>query len=144
MDELIAALGSPRFVERELAAHALQNRNDVTLADLEAALLVDELSLEQRRRLSAAAKLRFETEPRAAMGITLGQMTDLGLPITGTTEGFDSTNWLRGGDIITSIDGVDIRSLEDLQVSIIANAPGARVPVRFIREGAAMEAEVEL
>ena len=144
VDELIAALDSPGFVDRELATHALQNLPTVTLAELEAALTVDALSLEQRRRLSAAAKLRFLTEPRAAMGITLGQISDLGLPITGTTEGFDSVNKLRGGDIITSIDGLEIRSLTDLQVSIIANAPGTVVPVRFIRDGGAMETALEL
>lgn len=144
VEGLIAALASPRFVDRELATHALQNLPSVSLVELEAALTVDQLSLEQRRRLSAAAKLRFLTEPRAAMGITLGQITDLGLPITGTTPGFDAANRLRGGDIITSIDGVEIRSLTDLQVSIIANAPGVVVPVRFIRDGGAMEAGVEL
>lgn len=141
---LIAELESPDFVDRELASHALQNLNTVTLADLEAALTVDELTLEQRRRVSAAARMRFLTEPRAAMGINLGQITDLGLPITGTTRGFDSTTKLRAGDIITSIDGLEIRSLRDLQVSIIANAPGTVVPVRFLRDGGAMETALEL
>ncbi len=144
VERLIAALDSPGFVERELATHALQNLPTVALSDLEDALAVEALTLEQRRRLSTAAKLRFLTEPRAAMGITLGQMTDLGLPITGTTPGFDSTNKLRAGDIITSIDGLEIRSLTDLQVSIIANAPGRAVPVRLIRNGGAMETAVEL
>ncbi len=141
---LIEQLDSPGFVERELATDDLLSLPEIALADLEAALTVDDLSLEQRRRLTRAARLRFLTEPRAAMGITLGPVNELGLQINGTTRGFDASNKLQAEDVITSIDGVAIRSLADLQVSIVANEPGAVVPVQYIRGGAAAETQLML
>lgn len=142
--ELIAALDSESFVERELATNELRSRRTISLEDLEAALTVDELTLEQRRRLTMAAQIRFMTEPRAAMGITLGPVTEIGLRIEGTTRGFDAAEKLEPGDVISSIDGVEIRSLTDLQVSIVSNAPGAVVPVEYVREGVRGEVDVQL
>ncbi|MEO1583850.1 MAG: PDZ domain-containing protein [Planctomycetota bacterium] len=144
IDELVASLDSPSFVDRELAMRALQAGEGIALESIEAALIAGDLSVEQRRRLMQAARRRFWTSPRAAMGIVLGDVTDLGLQIQGTTAGFDAAEMLEAGDIIASIDGVAIRSLGDLQVAIVANAPGEVVPVVYLRDGAREESDIRL
>ena len=142
--ELLARLDEGGFVERELATRELETSPSFTLGDLETMLENPDLTPEQRRRLTGAARRRFFIEPRAAMGIMLGAMTDLGLTINGTTPGFPSTRVLRAEDIITVINHVGIRSTADLQVAIISASPGDVVPVEFIRNNRTQQAELEL
>jgi hypothetical protein len=144
VESLLRAIAEGGFIDRELATRELEAGAGVTLVDLESVLRRSDLSLEQRRRLSHAAERRFMLEPRAAMGISLGPVLDLGLQITGTTPGFDAAEKLRAEDIIASIGDLEIREQLDLQVAIISREPGSVVPVRVVRGGELLELELRL
>lgn len=144
VDALLLSIAQGGFIDRELATRELESGAGVRLVDLEGALRRADLSLEQRRRLYHAAERRFMLEPRAAMGISLGPVLDLGLQITGTTPGFDAAEKLRGEDIIASIGDLEIREQLDLQVAIISREPGSVVPVRVVRGGELLELELRL
>lgn len=144
LPSLLASLDAEGFVERELAAREIENSPSITLDDIEAALHDPDLSPEQRRRLVVASRRRFFAEPRAAMGIMLGEMVSVGLRITGTTPGFDSANKLQANDIIAEIGGLPIRQPEDLQIAIISRSPGEEVPVVVVRGDQTVRVELEL
>ncbi len=142
---LVEDLKNPSFVTRELAERELQYEESITLEALEAQLMRDDLSQEQRIRLLKAASMRFASEPRAAMGIQLtNELSELGLKISGPVEGFDSMAKLRANDIISRIGDLPIRSTTDLQVAIISRSPGEVVPVEVVRDGQRLTLDIEL
>ena len=142
--QLLPKLAAEGFVERELAAREIETDPRISLNDIEAALASPGLDREQRRRLIVASRRRFFSEPRAAMGIMLGEMASVGLRITGTTPGFDADGKLQAGDILAEIDGLAIRQPEDLQVAIISRSPSDTVPVVVVRDGQTMHIPVTL
>lgn len=142
VERLVADLGSPDLIKRDLAVKALVEYDDITLGELEAALRSDALSPEQRLRLGVAAEVRFRATPRAAIGIRLAPG---GVPIVQSAEpGFDSANKLRPDDTILSIAGQPTRSLEELRTVVIGHDPGETVVMRLDRGGAEIERRVML
>lgn len=143
--EFVEQLESASFVDRELAADELETNPAITLEDLEHHLMRENLTPEQRLRLERAAMRRFTTSPRAAMGIRLSQdVSDAGLRIEGTVEGYDAAEKLNADDIISVINGHPIRSGRDLRMAIISRSPGEVVPVRVLRNKREMTIDVEL
>jgi hypothetical protein len=51
---------------------------------------------------------------------------------------------LQGGDLIMSIAGNKLNSVEDLRAELARHKPGDKVPVQYIRNGQAMQTEVTL
>lgn len=144
LDELLASLAEGGFVERELVSRRIETSRYITLEAIETALNRDDLDPEQRQRLLGAGRRKFFTQPRAAMGIQLGPMTVGGLQITGTTPGFNAAEILQQNDVLASINGHAIASVQDLQVAIISRSPGETVPVVVLRGPESMALDVTL
>lgn len=68
--------------------------------------------------------------------------------LRGGTEAVESSNggrYLRGGDIITAIDGETVKRFEDLVSYLVTRAaPGQNVVLSVIREGGTLAVDVEL
>jgi hypothetical protein len=145
---LIADLDAPEVARRLHATDTLTGSPGVTLPHLEAALLEPGLSLEQRRRLLAAAKRRFFSEPRAAMGVS---NRDAGLGggrapiiVQPTQAGFHAMEVLRADDRLESIDGVRLESWDHCRCVIISHDPGDVVELGIVRGGTPMQVKVRL
>ncbi|MCA9273922.1 MAG: PDZ domain-containing protein [Phycisphaerales bacterium] len=141
---LVEQLKNESFVTRELAEKDLQYDEAIALEDLEAQLMRDDLTQEQRIRLLKATSMRFASEPRGAMGIQMADVNDLGLQIAKTIEGFDAFNKIQPNDIIAKIGELPIRSTTDLQAAIISRSPGDVVPVELVRGAERMTVDIVL
>jgi Tol biopolymer transport system component/Zn-dependent M28 family amino/carboxypeptidase len=84
-------------------------------------------------------------------GASLGTVPDYVGPPEGTSGvllagvrpgGPAEAGGLRRGDIVQWIDGHDVRTVEDLMYVLQTSKPGAKVKLRYLREGKGQEAEV--
>lgn len=145
---LIAELDSADPLRREHASDELSTGFGLALKDLERALTDHAgapLSPEQRHRLLSAARLRFRSEPRAAMGVQFDNtVREAGIRLNATVEGFNAQELLRPGDRIESIAGAKVRDRDHAVAIIVAHDPGDEVEVRLARDGAAMAVRVRL
>lgn len=143
--ELVAALGSSDVRVRTAATAELRDRNDLTLAGLEAALADPALTPEQRRRLNGAALDRFLREPRAAMGVQWQpQANPSAVVLSLTLEGFHSSEVLKPGDRLEAIDDIPVSNDLRLRATIISHDPGDTVEVALVRAGEPMKVRVRL
>jgi hypothetical protein len=108
-DTLIADLNDADAKARLAAATELRESADVTLPDLETALRAKELSREQRRRLLGLAFDRFQSAPRAAMGVN-GDIASIrnGAVIVNTVPGFPASRVLKSGDRVIHAAGLPV------------------------------------
>lgn len=155
--ELLDALKDDDFAKREEATTQLIGRADVSLKNLDYTLTHTDLTPEQRSRLLAAAKHRFRTSPRAALGVAFdfpngGQ---IGIPeapepvrIRQVMAQFPSSRVLLSGDAILSIDGWKVERTGSgpggVRPFIISHDPGDEVDMEIERAGAVMKVKVQL
>jgi hypothetical protein len=135
-DELVAALDDPALTVRQTAHAEISLRSDVTMPQIEGALARNDLSPEQRIRLDDAARERFISGPRAAMGISWNLDIPNRASIVKPIEGFDAFNKLEPGDIFVSVDNLPIRGpnpQQQLRWQIISHDPGDVMPVTVRR-----------
>ena len=146
--ESLRLLGSDSVLERASASVALGASDRVGLRDIEAALLTPDLSPEQRLRLERVGFEKFSSTPRGALGIRFQQrLADgpaSGTVIDATYEGFDAHRVLRPGDVIYSIDGQRVLSIDDGKRAIQSHDPGERLTLRIFRDGEPLLARVTL
>jgi hypothetical protein len=142
---LLIDLGSPAFKTRMTASERIQD-GPFALKDLEAMLRKEPLSLEQRTRLLAVARHRFETEPRGAMGIQFNRnLPDTrGALVEMPKRGFNAFDVLRANDRIVNADGIAIDRQQTLRRIIVAHDPDDVVPLVVERDGATIEVKVKL
>lgn len=105
-----------------------------TMQELRKALDEPSLSLEQRSRLEEALWLRWESKPRGAIGITMGQGPG-GVLVTQVHDGFPASRVLRVGDVIESIDGIPTPSNDGLVAVVQRRGPGERLRMKVVRGG---------
>lgn len=148
MAESIRLLASDSLVERAAASIALTDSDRVPLRDIEAALRGDNLSPEQRLRLERVAYTKFASSPRGALGIRFQQRVadgpNSGTVVDATYEGFDAHRVLRSGDVIHSIDGERVLTIDDGKRTIQSHDPGERLTLRIFRDGEPLLARVTL
>lgn len=146
--ESIRLLASDSLVERASASIALTDSDRVPLREVEAALRSDDLSPEQRLRLERVAYAKFASSPRGALGIRFQQRVadgpNSGTIVDATYEGFDAHRVLRTGDIIHSIDGERVLTIDDGKRAIQSHDPGERLTLRIFRDGEPLLARVTL
>lgn len=98
--------------------------------------------------------LEYGDVQQAILGITGGtlnpkaaQKNDLsisqGVYINSVSEGAEKAG-LRKGDMITEIDGINIRKLSDLTSYIRTKRPGNKVNINYFRDGEERQTEVKL
>lgn len=93
---------------------------------------------------------RVTESGRAALGITARTVLDenhepLGVAVVDVRAGGAADKaGLQSGDIITKVDDADTRTIMSLAEVLASHRPGERVPVTYLREGRAAEAEVTL
>ncbi|MAN26393.1 MULTISPECIES: S1C family serine protease [Mesonia] len=98
--------------------------------------------------------LEYGDVQQAILGITGGtlnpetvQKNDLsisqGVYINSVSEGAEKAG-LRKGDMITEVDGVNIRKFSDLNSYISTKRPGNKVTINYFRNGEERQAEVKL
>jgi C-terminal processing protease CtpA/Prc len=110
------------------------------------------------------ARIRIQTAPEAAhgqeapnqavLGVRITELTDglarevgaeTGVAVTGAIPGSPAEHvGLRPGDVITAVDGKEVRSPEDLVERIGRYEPGSRIRVRWHRQRARIEATFTL
>ena len=165
-DTLVTSLDAPALAERDRASRALYDLIKLAASfersGLEAAVedsvlsraAQPDLSVEQRLRLVNAVRERFESGPRAALGVQFdfaaGQNRFDGVPIQRLVDNFPAKQQgvLREGDVITEINGIPIASsvtmdfLPDdggnrawslLRAAIISHEPGELATMRILR-----------
>lgn len=119
------------------------------------ALIDAQASAEQRDRLLSLARSVFDNSPRAAMGVSFGfgnlvfgqqeqEVFEDGIPIRDTTEGFDSKNVLKSGDLLRAIDGVPVRTIQDARVQIVSHDPAQVAKVDVERDGKILQLPLRL
>ncbi len=149
LPEVVAALGSADVRARESAMGELATADRFSFADIESALQRADLSSEQRYRLLEAAKERFMTSPRAAMGVQFVQPQYLPdrVVIGNTFPQFPSSRVLEPGDMFLEVEGVPLRSRNaqlTLGGHIIAHDPGDKLHVVIRRGEKKLTFDVEL
>ena len=136
---LVDALASPDFKVRDEASTRLSDDAAFTLPQIESALKDDNLSHEQRYRLLAAARERFERTPRAAMGVQFAPNLRDRIFVGKTFEPFASHQLLEEGDLIVEAAGVKVSGPNaqwTIQGIIVARDPGDVLPI-VVRRGPA-------
>jgi S1-C subfamily serine protease len=80
----------------------------------------------------AINKARFHLGPTAFLGVSIDSRLSGGAGVFAVVPGLpgDATG-LAKGDVITSLNGTTIASLNDLQAALIAIAPGQSVPIEW-------------
>lgn len=142
LEAIVKDLGA-RDLKTRMNASDLIGSGTYALRDLEAVLRGDQLNPEQRQRLLNVAHMRFEAEPRAAMGIQfLGN--DQRDVLVDPKAGFHSAEVLRARDRIVQADGVAIDERPTLIKVIISHDPGDSIPVVVERAGAPVNVKVRL
>ncbi len=144
-DALLAALDGQDAVGRIEATERLLDTSGVPLRSLEAALLDEPLSAEQRARLLGVVEHRFMLEPRAAIGIrfdTSALPRGAGVVIATVYPNFPSAEVLRPGDRVEAIDGIAIGDTERFRARIVAHDPGETVALDIVRDGRPMTVTV--
>jgi hypothetical protein len=132
---LIRVLDAGDFAEREKAEREIVEWRELASAELDRALGAREaLSPEGRVRLERTGWLRFVRSPRAAMGISFDEANEQ-VVIASALEGFESATVFKPGDVLRTVAGRAVRSLEDARAVIVSFEPGERVRVRFTRQG---------
>jgi hypothetical protein len=145
VDRFVRDLDSDGVSTRMEAGATLAAAPGITLADLERELLRDDLSAEQRHRLTAAAYTRFVNEPRAAMGVQFDALPlESGVRIAHAEPGFDSARVLRVGDRLDAIDGVRIADSAHAIAIIQSHSPGDVVDIAILRNGTPMTVRLTL
>ena len=103
------------------------------------------MSPEQRIRLERVGLRLFIRLPRAAMGIQFANRNDrTPAEISTTLPDFDASRVLLGGDIITRLDGQEIRTGMDLRWAIISHDPGELVGVTVTRDDRVVQVSLTL
>lgn len=119
------------------------------------ALIDANASAEQRDRLLSLARSVFDNSPRAAMGVSFGfgnlvfgqqeqEVFEDGIPIRDTTDGFDSRNVLKSGDLLRAIDGVPVRTIQDARVQIVSHDPTQVAKLDVERDGKIVQLPLRL
>ncbi|MGE4198648.1 MAG: hypothetical protein AB7G11_16180, partial [Phycisphaerales bacterium] len=146
--ESLAKLNSPIAMEREAAQEVLSNDPAFTLKQIEQSLRDGSLSGEQRCRLMQAARDRFFTSTRAAMGV---QFSRLPLPervvLERTYPQFPSFEVLQRGDMIIEVEGEQLRSRgawDRLGAHIVSKDPGESLSLVIRRGEQKIPVEVKL
>jgi Do/DeqQ family serine protease len=93
---------------------------------------------------------------RGYMGVTLGNVTQELAPQFGlkeprgaiidqvTADGPGDKAGLKMGDVITAIDGKQVKGMDDLTMEVVSRAPGSSVTLDVIRDGKPMKVNVTL
>ncbi|MGH7242449.1 MAG: hypothetical protein ACREJD_03415 [Phycisphaerales bacterium] len=119
------------------------------------ALINHDSSPEQRERLIGLAREVFFATPRGALGVSFGfgrlqaipaieEQFEEGIPIESTLAGFDSSNVLKGGDLLRAIDGCRIRTNLQCRLETISRDKGQVVQLEIERDGRPMRVSVTL
>ncbi len=146
LDQLVSDLDSMDAARRLQATGVLSDSPDLALRDLEPILLRPDLSPEQRTRLLTAAKNRFQSEPRAALGVEfdIELPEEAGVHLRRTIPGFAAADILRAGDRIDYVDGVRLAGREHIRAMIISRDPGDTLSLGVLRNGSLITVEVPL
>jgi hypothetical protein len=144
VDALVEELNSDDVATR-LNADAMLMTAMAPLRELERCLLRDDLTAEQRMRLTAAAYVAFTTESRAAMGVQFSPSPDQhSILLIYTDPKFDVHSKLRVGDRVQAMDGVRLQDIEHAIAIIQSHSPGDEVAVGVERNGQLLDLKVVL
>jgi hypothetical protein len=149
LEELVVMLDSPDLTLRDISTAALNDDPRVSLEVIEGLLDQNKdaaLTPEQRVRLESVGIRKFVARPRGAMGVQFQQF-DLegeGVVIQMTVGNFESTRVLMPGDVLLTIAGTPINSVDDARAAIISHEPGERVELRIERRGEPMAVSLRL
>lgn len=146
-DALIARLDDASWSEREAATAALRVIGDdagAIDAAIERALQRDDLSEEQRVRLTHVAMERFRASPLGGLGVSFGPAGEGGVQIQSVVAGFPAAGMLRPGDTILAIGDDIIKGQDHLRAEILSRAPGETLPVLLRRDRTVLELALPL
>ena len=116
VEQLIGQLAGDEWARREGAGRMLMLAPTGLLPTIESRLAAGRMGPEQRIRLQRVGLRLFGRLPRAAMGIQFANRNDQApAEISTTLPDFDASRGLRGGDVITRMDGQAIRTGLDLR-----------------------------
>jgi SAM-dependent methyltransferase len=86
-----------------------------------------------------------EVEERPFLGVQLGRARPEGVPITRTIPDTAADGaGLAAGDVLVTLDGVVMSSLEQVQDAIASHRPGDRLELELLRDGERITMAVEL
>ena len=143
---LVPRLDSESLIQRQRASLELEAEYGVTLPMIERVLAREDLSPEQRERLTSAAIARFAVQPRGALGVSFSLIdrNQDGVEIGGPIEGFDAARVLEPGDIIESMSGSPTRTQQQVRAAIISHDPGDVITIGVRRRGEPLVVRVAL
>ncbi len=135
IEPLVADLADPSWAVREAATARLR-----TMAYPDEALMrvLDQWSLtqEQRQRILNIIDYRITSRKRGALGIRMTPNNIdgiVGIVVTDLIDGLPARRVLEVDDVIRRIDGVEIRTNEDLIRHVQQLPPGRRIEVEVLR-----------
>ena len=145
LDAVIERLDAPRWTERESAMYEIAHvSSGVTTEEITNRLQEGGLTLEQVVRLLRAVEIRKLHSPRGAIGIQMAparrlqggdllRIDRLGVEIMAVIPNMPAEGLIKPGDLITHIDGVPLRTQEDLARVVQRHWPGDVLPFRLLR-----------
>lgn len=82
-----------------------------------------------------APNMEVKMKKGAFLGVYLGEETSSGISITGTAKGSGARKaGIEKGDIITAINGEDVRTIKELESAIGQYKPGENIKVTYLRD----------
>lgn len=147
MQKLLDQLDAPSWIDRDLATLELARfADELSLDDLENALLDPTLSHEQRARLVQACLVRYAALPKGGLGVAFGTVRVGAVevqPIENNPD-FPATALLIPGDAIAMVDRVILSNSSDLRAQILSRLPGETLPVTIIRNNTLIDLDLPL
>ncbi len=107
LGQCVARLNDPDLAVRTAEAEALATDNKYTLQQIESLLKDPTLPAEVRIRLLPIARVKFEDQPRAALGVRFKMGTNATL-IENVMVNFPASGVLKPGDEIIGVEGINI------------------------------------
>ncbi|TVQ33575.1 MAG: PDZ domain-containing protein [Phycisphaeraceae bacterium] len=146
---LITDLDDEDLFIREAAMEELYSMSIPPEELLRHAAPIEDLSFEQWSRLDEILRELFISTPRAGLGAGLVRLDNPpGVRLNPIIRNFPIAETLQNDDIVTSVNGVDLRGdpIDDLTIraTILSHDPGDTLDLRIIRDGRTMNTTVKL
>lgn len=141
---LIDDLGSASWTEREAASSALMAADRLPQGVILTAMAREDLSAEQRLRLTRVAAARFRNEPLGGLGVSFGNSGEGGVQIQAVVNGFPAAEILRAGDVILAIDDTVVGGQDHVRAEILSRAPGSLMPALVRRDRTVLDLRLPL
>jgi hypothetical protein len=146
LESIVTDLGSSDPILREDAAARLSQLGASSPREIFDVMKRPGMTLDQRKRLESAARVPFESSPRAGLGVSFDRADEENVRLVGTVQNpnFHAHEVLKPGDILREMDGLVVHTRAQAQAAILSHDPEETIDLLVQRQGALFRYKIRL